>query len=362
MYKRTVAVEQELGIRGPKPHRITDQASSLIAPATWESPRFLEDRDQIETILFETAQNAHPPITDVISHIADYGKSLCSSLVLLTTQISREPGNPGPAGSRSCLAAASVEMLFAGVRHHATIENHSAECRRDQVMSDNLRWNNGLAILGGDHLLARSTEIASELGQWHAQLIAQTLRSVCDSHIAETESLFRTDRTVQHYFDSVGGNTSALFSAACALGAREGEADIDEISLFAEFGSKLGVTFQIVDDVLNLIGNRAKLGPVGVDLIKGVYTLPILYGFSRGVSLPEMIDCEGPVYKIKETGLDSLVSCGAVSDAIGVATESWADALSYIDHYLDRPQPAGRALVSLGETILESAMSAEGRL
>lgn len=170
----------------------------------------------------------------------------------------------------------AVELVHIGSLYHDDVMDE-AEMRR-QVVSVNARWGNLRAILAGDYLLAKASEIAAELGVEVAGLLASTIAHLCQGQVAELRTLYQVDRTTEQYFPSIEGKTASLYSAACRIGGIVSEQPREVIDGLTEFGRLYGMAFQIVDDVLDCIATDEMLGkPAGNDLIEGVYSLPVIY-------------------------------------------------------------------------------------
>ncbi len=170
----------------------------------------------------------------------------------------------------------SVELVQVGSLYHDDVMDE-AQIRR-QVPSVNARWGNLRAILAGDFLLARASEIAASLGTEVAGLLATSIAELCKGQIAELQTLYNVDRSEAEYYPSIEGKTATLFATASRIGGIVGEFDSDVINRLTSFGHNYGMAFQIVDDVLDVIATDEQLGkPAGNDMIEGVYSLPVIY-------------------------------------------------------------------------------------
>jgi heptaprenyl diphosphate synthase len=153
------------------------------------------DMAAVESLLIAATDQGQPfDVRPLIQHlISSGGKRLRPRLVLLSTYASRDDRSEGSAGERARKAAAVVELLHAGTLYHDDVLDEAHE--RRGVVSANAKWSNDLAVFGGDHLLALASEIASDLGQWQATQLAQTLLALCDGQITETIEQFDPRRT-----------------------------------------------------------------------------------------------------------------------------------------------------------------------
>jgi heptaprenyl diphosphate synthase len=173
------------------------------------------------------------------------------------------------------LGGVAVELVQVGSLYHDDVIDE-ATTRRD-VESVNARWGNLVAILAGDFLLARASEIAAGLGTEVAGLLAATIGRMTAGEMVEIKGAFDVGRSEDSYFESIAGKTAALFSASARIGAIVAGLPRPEIDALTSYGQNYGMAFQIVDDILDVVASDAELGkPAGHDLVEGVYTLPVL--------------------------------------------------------------------------------------
>jgi heptaprenyl diphosphate synthase len=181
-------------------------------------------------------------------------------------------------------AAVAVELVQVGSLVHDDIFDQ-AVTRRGTSTINALEGPNE-ALLAGTVLLARSAAKAASAGQRVAQEVAHTVAQLCVGQLTETENLF--DQTIGTYLFTIEMKTAALFSCACRVGAITGDVPDDHVDSLGEFGLNFGMAFQLVDDVLDLIGDPDLLGkPVKNDLPNGVLTMPVL--LEIGARNPELL-------------------------------------------------------------------------
>jgi heptaprenyl diphosphate synthase len=170
-------------------------------------------------------------------------------------------------------------LVHLGSLYHDDVMDE-AEVRRT-VDSVNARWGNLRAILAGDFLLARASELAAGLGVEVAGLLAATIGRLCEGQLLELQHAHDLERTIDSYLRAINGKTASLLSAACRIGGLVADAPDDHVEALSVFGHSYGMAFQLVDDVLDLISTEEKLGkPAGHDLEEGVYTLPVLHSLA----------------------------------------------------------------------------------
>ena len=184
----------------------------------------------------------------------------------------------------------AVELVQVGSLYHDDVMDE-AQIRR-QVSSVNARWGNLRAILAGDFLLAKASEIAASLGTEVAGLLASTIGELCKGQVAELQTLYDVTRTEEQYFPSIAGKTASLFAAATRIGGIVGGFERDVIDRLTEFGRLYGMAFQVVDDILDVVATDAQLGkPAGKDMLEGVYSLPVIHTLAspEGAGLRELL-------------------------------------------------------------------------
>jgi heptaprenyl diphosphate synthase len=235
-------------------------------------PAMADDLDRIETALRDAVRTPDAYLTEIASHlITAGGKRLRPVLAVVAA---RSAG--ASVSDEVILGGVSVELVHLGSLYHDDVMDE-AETRRG-IESVNARWGNLKAILAGDFLLARASEIAASLGTEVAGLLANTIGRLCHGQIGELRTTFDATRTQAAYLESIGGKTASLFGTACRIGGIVGGLPRPAIDALTEYGYAYGMVFQIADDVLDLTATEAQLGkPSGHDLVEGVYTLPVLF-------------------------------------------------------------------------------------
>jgi len=190
------------------------------------------------------------------------------------------------------LGGVAVELVHMGSLYHDDVIDEATS--RRGVASVNARWGNLVAILAGDFLLAKASEIAAGLGTEVAALLASTIARLCEGQLGELQTAFSVDRTEEAYLASIAGKTAALLAAACRIGGLAGGLDRPLVEQLTRFGHSIGMVFQIRDDVLDVVGTDEQLGkPAGNDLVEGVYTLPVIRALADPVAGPELAELLG---------------------------------------------------------------------
>src|SRR4051794_12369924 len=247
------------------------------------------------------------------------------------------------------MGAVAVELVHLGSLYHDDVRDE-ARTRRT-VESVNARWGNLVAILAGDFLLARASEIAATLGTEVAGLLAATIADLCEGQVRELTKIFDVARSEEAYLQAIEGKTAALMSAACRIGALTAELPRQEVEALTHYGHRLGMVFQIVDDVLDVVCTDEQLGkPAGNDLVTGVYTLPVIRALEGAPDLRGLLGAPLDDATMN-TARDVVRSNGAISAALSVANTYAAEAKDALE---GMPDNAGvDALRSLPRALVE---------
>ncbi|MCU1344555.1 MAG: putative polyprenyl diphosphate synthase [Acidimicrobiia bacterium] len=234
------------------------------------------DLERIETELRGSVLSEDEYLTELASHLILAGGKRIRPVLAMASAATN-----GDAVSHAVvMGAVSVELVHLGSLYHDDVMDEAV--MRRQVPSVNARWGNLKAILAGDFLLARASEIAASLGTEVAGLLAATIAKLCRGQISELRTTFDPSRTERAYFECIDGKTASLFGTACRIGAIVGGLDRTKVDQLTTYGSALGVVFQIVDDLLDLTSTDSQLGkPAGHDMVEGVYSLPVIRTLAR---------------------------------------------------------------------------------
>jgi heptaprenyl diphosphate synthase len=169
----------------------------------------------------------------------------------------------------------ACELVHLGSLYHDDVIDE-ADTRRG-VETVNAKWGNLQAILAGDFLLSRASEIAASLGTEVAGLLARTIGWLCEGEIEQLRYAYDVGRPEDSYLVSIQGKTASLFGTAARIGGLVAELERDLVDALTAWGTAYGMVFQIVDDILDVTDSSEQLGkPAGHDLVDGVYTLPVL--------------------------------------------------------------------------------------
>jgi heptaprenyl diphosphate synthase len=197
------------------------------------------------------------------------GKRVRPMLTLLTAQLG-EGATP-----QVITAAQAVEITHLASLYHDDVMDEALT--RRGVPSAQHVWGNSVAVLTGDLLFARASQLVASLGEGAIRLQADTFERLCLGQLHETIGPNEGDDPIEHYIGVLADKTGSLIAAAAQMGVMFSGAPAEYNRPVMEFGEKIGVGFQLIDDVIDLSANDAETGKTpGTDLRAGVATLPLL--------------------------------------------------------------------------------------
>ncbi|MFD5711734.1 polyprenyl synthetase family protein [Streptomyces pharetrae] len=224
----------------------------------------------VEEGLLEATKSEVPFITEAAQHLVRAGgKRFRPLLVMLAAQFG-DPYAPGVVPS-----AVVVELTHLATLYHDDVMDEAAV--RRGVASANTRWGNSVAVLTGDFLFARASHILADLGPEAVRVQAEAFERLVTGQILETAGPQDGRDPVDHYLDVLGGKTGSLVAVSCRFGAMMSGVDESTVNVLTQYGERLGVAFQLADDVLDIASDSHESGKTpGTDLREGIATLPVL--------------------------------------------------------------------------------------
>jgi heptaprenyl diphosphate synthase len=210
-------------------------------------------------------------LTETASHlVAAGGKRFRPLLVLLASHLG-DPDAPGVVPS-----ALVVELTHLATLYHDDVMDE-APLRRG-AQSANARWGNTVAILTGDYLFARASDIVADLGPESVRLQARTFERLVQGQLRETLGPGPGDDPIDHYVGVLADKTGSLIATSARFGALHAGADAGTVDVVTRFGERIGLAFQLSDDVIDVASDTVDSGKTpGTDLREGVPTLPALF-------------------------------------------------------------------------------------
>jgi heptaprenyl diphosphate synthase len=304
---------------------------------------------RVENALRSSVGSEDPFLSEVASHLVVAGGKRLRPVLVVCSALA----GGADVSDDVVQGSVSVELVHIGSLYHDDVMDE-ADSRRG-VISVNARWGNLVAILAGDFLLARASEIASGLGTEVAGLLAATIARLCEGQVGELQHAFDASRSEPGYLSAIAGKTASLMATSCRIGALTAGLPTAQVDALTQFGDAFGMAFQIRDDVLDVVGTDASLGkPAGHDMVEGVYTLPVIRALAaseQGTELRALLGSpldEASREKARQIVRDSGTLPGALSVARRYADQA-ADALAALP-----ATPASAALAKVGHHLLDT--------
>ncbi|MBJ7281057.1 MAG: polyprenyl synthetase family protein [Rhodoluna sp.] len=278
--------------------------------------------ENVETALLEAVTHTDPVANVTSRHLLEAGgKRLRPVLVLLGASL-------GDATNDEVIkAAVVVELTHLATLYHDDVMDR-APLRRGVPTAHEV-WGNSVAILTGDLLFARASQIVSRLGGKALTLQADTFERLCLGQLHETLGPQNNEDPIEHYLQVLADKTGSLIAASAELGVVYGGAPEEYREPLRLYGEKVGVAFQLIDDVIDIISDESGKTP-GTDLRAGVPTLPTLLVRAQAASDPKALE----LVEIIDAGLEEdaqlakavelLRAHPALEEAYQIA-KGWAD-------------------------------------
>ncbi|SEO66596.1 polyprenyl synthetase family protein [Trujillonella endophytica] len=254
-------------------HRASTPASTIGAwlPEGALGDSLAEGLAGVETALTASVDSPHPFVREAAGHLmAAGGKRFRPMLALLAAQLG------DPAAPEVTASAVVCELTHLATLYHDDVMDE-APVRRG-APSANTRWTNSVAILTGDFLFARASDLLAGLGPEAVRVQARTFERLVTGQIRETVGPAPGDDPVDHYLEVLADKTGSLVATAARFGATFAGVDAALVEALTEFGEEVGVAFQISDDLLDIVSEAGTSGKSpGTDLREGIATLPVLF-------------------------------------------------------------------------------------
>ncbi len=292
--------------------------------------------DRVEDLLAAQVRSSAAFVDTTAGYLIEAGgKRFRPMLVALTAHLG-DASAPGVA-----TASAIVELVHLATLYHDDVIDE-APARRG-VPSANARWDNTVAILTGDFLFARASELSADLGVEVTRIMSRTLAALCEGQIAEVQGstgalppdVPRLEPTVDHYLDVISGKTASLVATSCRYGALLAGCAPAVVDEAARYGWNVGMAFQLCDDILDVASDHEDSGKTpGTDLLEGVRTLPVAFAVA-----------DDPTGRFTELLGDGAVAPDDLDEAL---------ALLRVSSALDRARASARSYVDAAEGHLEA--------
>lgn len=235
-----------------------------------------KDIEQFENY-FTSVLKTNIGLLDVVVRylVSRKGKRIRPLLTFLTA------GLVGNVNERTYVGAAMVELLHTATLVHDDVVDEAKE--RRGLPSINARWNNKIAVLLGDFLLAKGLLIAIENKEFgFLEILSTAVKLMSEGELLQIQATKDDEASEDRYFEIIHRKTASLISACCEIGCLSSTNDLEAKARIKEFGRLIGLAFQIRDDILDFTGKSKIIGkPVGNDLRERKITLPLIYALQN---------------------------------------------------------------------------------
>jgi heptaprenyl diphosphate synthase len=253
------------------PSLTSSRTEGLVLPDPQLDARVSAGMLSVEALLRESVVSQYPFVTDAARHLVDAGGKRFRPLLSL---LAAEFGDS--AAPEVIPAAVVVELTHLATLYHDDVMDEAA--LRRGAASANARWDNTIAILTGDFLFARASDLLADLGPEAVRIQARTFERLCTGQIRETIGPEPGEDPIAHHVGVLAEKTGSLIATAGRFGAMMAGAPADVVETTAAFGERIGVAFQLADDLVDIGSDHAQSGKTpGTDLREGVATLAVLY-------------------------------------------------------------------------------------
>ncbi len=235
----------------------------------------IEDELKVFEKYFRDAMRSKVPLLDRITYyiVRRKGKQMRPMFVFLAAKIS------GGVKDATYVAASMIELLHTATLVHDDVVDESYE--RRGFFSINALWKNKIAVLVGDYLLSQGLLISLKSKQFQLlEIMSEAVQSMSEGELLQMEKARRLDIKESVYYDVIRGKTASLIASACAAGAASTTNDSQIVETMRLFGEKIGMAFQIRDDLLDY-GTENIGKPKGIDIKEKKMTLPLIYALDR---------------------------------------------------------------------------------
>jgi len=249
---------------------VTSPLALPILDAALEA-RLSARMDEVEKALHDHVESEAPFVTEAARHLMEAGGKRFRPLLCFLAAESGDDADSADVLTAACV----VELTHLASLYHDDVMDEAA--LRRGAESANARWDNHVAILTGDFLFSKSSELTASLGPEAVRIQARTFTRLVEGQILETLGPGPDDDALEHYLRVVAGKTGSLIATAARYGAMFAGASEEAVDALTSYGEKVGVAFQLSDDILDVASESVESGKTpGTDLREGVPTLPVL--------------------------------------------------------------------------------------
>lgn len=308
-----------------------------------------KDFEQVNQLIIDQLKSDVPMVEKIGQHIIESGGKRMRPLLVLLASKALAPENTAD-NSQHPLLAGIIEFLHTATLLHDDVVDTS-DMRRGKATA-NAKFGNAPSVLVGDFLYSRAFQMMVSLGSIKVMdILSNATCVIAEGEVMQLMNVKNPNLTEAQYMDVIQGKTAMLFEASSHSGAVLAGANAKQEQALKLYGHHLGMAFQLVDDVLDYVGNAEELGKnVGDDLAEGKTTLPLIFAMENGSEEQATLIRQA----IRKGGTDNLAdivnivqSCGAIDYTNQKANEHVKQASQAIECIAD--SKAKDALIALAE-------------
>lgn len=287
------------------------------------------DLNYFEEYLRSISSENEGLIKEVLDFVFDTkGKRVRPVLVYLASRLFGEPTKS------THLAAILIEIMHTATLLHDDVVDE-AKIRRSKP-TINEKWDNKIAVLTGDYLFARAMKIATDEKEHRLfDIITPAIMSLSVGELQQMSNNSEFNTNLDKYFEVIENKTASLISVCCECGAYTSGASESEVVSVKKLGTLMGLIFQIKDDILDYNGNGATGKQIGIDLLEGKVTLPVICAWnnmnaSEQIEFRKLWDIENKLEEHKDLLIEKVKSFGGIKGSYKTIESLKKDALEIL--------------------------------
>ncbi len=282
---------------------------------------------------FRQSMKSHVALLDKITHyiVKRKGKQMRPLFVFLTARMF------GGVNESTHNAAALIELLHTATLVHDDVVDDAYQ--RRGFFSLNALWKNKIAVLVGDYLLSRGLLLSVEKGEFDfLRIVSQAVREMSEGELLQIEKTRKLNIDEEIYFDIIRQKTATLIAACCATGAASTGQDKEVVERARLFGEKVGIAFQIKDDLFDY-GSGKNIGkPTGIDIKEKKTTLPLIYALNQASKsqrkrIVNLVKNKNEDKRSVQEVIDFVLSSGGIEYSVNRMNEYIAEAKSILAEF-----------------------------
>jgi len=272
-----------------------------------------KDLQQIEDALTESIDAEHPIFQkSSLQLLKAGGKRIRPVFVLLSSQFGNAEVNDQDIQS----VAVSLELIHMATLVHDDVVDDASLRRGHPTIKHT--YDNRIAMYTGDYMLARALEVITTIENPEVhRVLSKTLVKVVEGEVDQIEDQYNLNQTLRNYLQRIKRKTALLIATSCKLGAIASHASREHVRYLYQYGYYVGMSFQIIDDILDITASSEQLGkPTGSDLLQGNITLPVLLGMENKSFANEMNELFEHPATIEQSDIDHVLKTLLQTNAI----------------------------------------------